>query len=130
MIVVVAWLLTAVLLATAVLLLRHGDRPGALLSALATLATAAAGCHTSLARPRLAAGENGLRIRTLGGSYELAWHEVSVHTATAQRLGRTSNTLEIDTGDTPPHLVVFGRFELGAEPDDVLDTLQNLRPHF
>lgn len=128
MIPLLAWFLAAVLLVTAAVLLLHGDRPGTLLSVLAMLAAAAAGYYTSVARPRLAAGETGLRIRTLSGSYEFDWDEVDVHTAAAQRLGRTSNTLEIDTGDNPPHLVVFGRLELDAEPPDVIEALQNLRP--
>lgn len=123
-----AWLLAAVFLTTAAVLLLHGDKPGALLAALATLASIAVGSHTSLARPRLAAGKSGIRIRTLGGSYEFAWDEVEIRAAATQRLGRSSNTLEIDTGDRPPHLVVFGRFELDAEPAEVIDTLQDLRP--
>ena len=126
---ILSWLLAFGLVMTVIVLFRHGDGPGALLTTGAVVGACAVGCYTSFPRPRLAADDAGIRVRTLGGSYELGWDEVEISTVTTHRLGRPSHTLEIDTGEQPPHLVVFGRFELAADPADVLDTLEELRRH-
>lgn len=114
--------------AVAVVLLLRGDAAGPLLFAVATVAALVFGCYTSFGRPRLAADSAGLRVRTFGGTHELAWAEVRAKIVTTRRLGRDVRTLELETGDRPPHLIVFGRLELDADPADVLETLNTLRP--
>lgn len=123
-----AWALSAACAAVSVLRVLNGDRAGPLLFAVATLLVAAFACYTSFARPRLAADRSGLRVRTLTASHDIAWGEVVTRTVTTHRLGREVRTLELDTGDRPPHLIVLGRLELGADPTDVLETLDALRP--
>lgn len=120
----------AVFAAVAVVLLFRGDTAGPLLFAVATVAALALGGYTSFGRPRLAADSAGLRVRTLGGTHAFAWDEVRTTVVTTHRLGRDVRTLELDTGDRPPHLIVFGRLELDADPADVLETLDTLRPQF
>lgn len=110
-----------------VLLLAGGDRAGPVLLGVATLAALALACYTGLARPRLAADNTGIRLRTLAGTHDFSWHEISASVASTRRLGRDVATLELDSGERPPHLFVLGRLELNAEPADVLDTLNELR---
>ena|GEM_PF-1576918 len=126
---ILSWLLVLGLVITVTMLFRHGDAPGALLTTGALMGACFAGCYTSFARPRLAAGDAGIRVRTLGGSYELGWDDVEISTVTTRRRGRPSHTLEIDAGEQPPHLLVLGRVELAADPADVRDTLDELRRH-
>lgn len=125
---VVAWVAGAVFAAMTVVLLIGGDTAGPLLFAVATLGAVAFGCYTSFGRPRLAADSAGLRVRTLGSTRDLAWGDVRTKVVSTRRLGRDVHTLELDTGDRPPHLIVFGRLELDADPADVLETLETLRP--
>lgn len=125
---VVAWAAGAVFAAVTVVLLLGGDTAGPLLFAVATLGAVAFGCYTSFGRPRLVADPTGLRVRTLGSAYGFAWGDVRTKVVTTPRLGREVRTLEIDTGDRPPHLIVLGRLELDADPADVLETLDALRP--
>ena len=45
-----------------------------------------------------------------------------------RRLGRDTATLEVDADNAePPALVVLGRLDLGADPEDVVDELLALR---
>lgn len=125
---VISWVLAPAFAAVAVVFGLGGDAAGPLLFAVATLAAVAFGCYTSFARPRLAADSTGLRVRTLGGRHDFAWGEVRAKVVTTRRLGRDVPTLEIDTGNKPPHLIVFGRLELDADPANVLETLDTLRP--
>jgi hypothetical protein len=47
-----------------------------------------------------------------------------------RRLGRESSVLEVDTvnADGEERLLVFGRLDLAADPEDVAPELQALRP--
>ncbi|MGH3451943.1 MAG: PH domain-containing protein, partial [Haloechinothrix sp.] len=93
------------------------------------LALAAITAHALLVRPRLTADRHGIVVRTLSGSSRAQWAEVHARLASTRRLGRDVKTLELELGraDTEPHLIVLGRFELGAEPADVLDELERVR---
>jgi len=122
--VVVAWGLTALLLVGTVLDAVFGDGKGAVLTGLATLAVGAFAGHWTLIRPRLAAGPDGLRIRTLGGAHRLSWPGTTVRLRSTRRLGRDGVTLEVERGD---QLFIFGQTDLGADPRDVLDVLAVLR---
>lgn len=123
-VVVVAWVITLLLLAGTVWLVIDGDLGGTVLTVLAMVATGALALHSTLLRPRLAAGPEGLLVRTVGGSHRFSWTEARLRLRTTRRLGRDSTTLEIESGD---HLLVFGRIDLGEDPRDVLDVLMALK---
>ncbi|MEC3974554.1 PH domain-containing protein [Amycolatopsis sp. H20-H5] len=122
--VVLAGVIAVVLLAGTVLDAVSGDRAGAVLFGLATVAVGAYAAHSALVRPRLAADVEGLRARTVGGTLQLAWAGTRIRLRTTRRLGRDTETLEVESGD---HLLVFGRLDLGEDPRDVLDVLSALR---
>ncbi|PPK68116.1 PH domain-containing protein [Actinokineospora auranticolor] len=120
-VVTLAWLLTAVFAVVAVLL---GDPRGTVLSVVAALLLAALALFGTFARPRLAADSNGLTVRGLTGSRTWRWGEVNVRLVRTRRLGRESSAVEIDAD---PALVLLGRLDLGAEPEDVVEALVRLR---
>ena len=122
--VVSAWAVTALLLAGVVTDAVTGDRGGLVLFALATLAAGAFAAHSTLVRPRLAAGSEGLVARTLSGTHRLPWAQTRTRLRTTRRLGRDGVTLEVEHDD---QLYVFGWLDLGEDPRDVLDVLSTLR---
>ena len=122
--VVSAWAVTALLLAGVVTDAVTGDRGGLVLFALATLAVGAFAGHSTLVRPRLAAGTEGLVARTLSGTHRLPWAQTRTRLRTTRRLGRDSVTLEVEHDD---QLYVFGWLDLGEDPREVLDVLSTLR---
>jgi len=77
-------------------------------------------------RPRLQASSAGLVVGTVSGRREIRWAQVHrIEVVSRKRLGTTSSSLELDLDDD--ELVVFGRMDLGADPDEVADTLRALR---
>ncbi|WIX80691.1 PH domain-containing protein [Amycolatopsis carbonis] len=122
-----AWLVTALLLAGAVLDGLFGDGKGAVLMGLATVAIGAFAAHWSVVRPRLSVDAEGLVTRTLGGSHRLPWARTSIQLRTTRRLGRDGVTLELEHDD---ELYIFGRIDLGEDPRDVMDALTALRSAF
>ncbi|GAA5158098.1 PH domain-containing protein [Amycolatopsis dongchuanensis] len=100
------------------------DRMGAVLFGVAAVVLAALSAHGLFVRPRLAADDRGVRIRTTGGVHEFSWPETHTRLRSTRRLGRDSTTLEISVGE---QLFVFGWLELGTDPRDVLDVLGALR---
>lgn len=73
------------------------------------------------ARRRLTAGPAGVAVRGVLSTRRWLWSEVdAVALATQQRLGLTSTTVEVDLGD---EVLVFGRFDLDADPHAVHDAL-------
>jgi hypothetical protein len=107
------------------------DPAGRLLIGVTALALLAGAGYATRARPRLAAGPDGLWIGGLLGRTAYPWAAVHrlevVHT---RRLGRDVPSLELETvgpdGDDE-RLHVFSRLELGADPVEVADTLADLR---
>jgi hypothetical protein len=98
-----------------------------LLGAVA-LVLALAGVFSTVARPRLAADHDGVAVRGLTGTRTWSWAEVNVRLVRTRRLGRDTATLEVDAENAdPPALVVLGRFDLGADPEDVVEELLALR---
>jgi hypothetical protein len=84
-----------------------------------------------LARPRLRAGPDGVDVRSLGSGRHLPWARLQVRVREVRRFGVRSRTLELDTATGPEDdgvLVVLGRRDLGADPDDVARTLRTLDP--
>jgi hypothetical protein len=84
-----------------------------------------------LARPRLAAGPDGVDVRSLTGGTHLPWARLRVHVRETRHLGVRSRTLELDTASGPEDdgvLIVLGRRDLGADPDEVARALRALDP--
>ncbi|TKV56944.1 PH domain-containing protein [Nakamurella flava] len=73
------------------------------------------------ARRRLTAGPAGIAVRGVLSTRRWLWSDVeAVALATQQRLGLTSTTVELDLGE---EVLVFGRFDLDADPQAVHDAL-------
>src|SRR4051812_4604232 len=82
-------------------------------------------------RPRLSAGPDGVDVRSWTRARHLPWRGLRIHVRINRRLGFRSRTLELDTASGPDDegiLVVLGRWDLGADPDDVAVALHGLRP--
>lgn len=107
------------------------DPAGRLIAAVAAVLLLAAALFGTRARPRLRADPDGL---TVGGLLRRRHHPWPLVTAVrvlhVRRLGRQSPLLEIDTitADGGEQLVVLGRLDLGADPEDVAAELRMLRP--
>jgi Bacterial PH domain len=123
--VVLAWVLAVVAGGWAAL---TDDPPGRVLLGAVALLLALGGLFATVARPRLAADHEGISVKSLGGTRRWTWAEVNVRLVRTRRLGRETATLEVDAENAdPPALVVLGRFDLGADPEDVVDELLTLR---
>lgn len=85
--------------------------------------------HWFRARPRLSADEAGLTVRGTLHTYRWDHGQLRVLLRRTRRLGREGVLLELDGIDTSgeQRLVLLGRFDLGADPADVLDRLNELR---
>lgn len=109
------------------LVLTGADPPGRLISGVTAAALLLAAVHGTVARPRLAAAPDGLTIRRLTGRRMHPWGRVSaVRVLHTRRFGRTTALLAVDVWDDDPDdekLLLFGRLDLGADPQDVADTL-------
>lgn len=117
--------------AALVLALLSPDPAGRLLFGLAVVGLSAATVLGVRLRPRLAADVHGLAVRGATGTLRLSWAEVGqVEVVRTRRLGREVRVLEIsprDTEDGAGGLVVLTRLDLGAEPQDVLGRLLDIR---
>ncbi len=101
------------------------DAPGRFLGTVAGLGLLALAASDLLWRPRLAADDGGLSVRTPTRRVRLPWAEVTdVRVDERRRLGLTSRTLEIDAGDD---LIVLGRRSLGADPGEVAAAVAAMR---
>lgn len=103
------------------------DNGGRLLVGIATIVLILLALHGTVARPRLRADEEGLTVRGLFGRRSWPWPQVRFRVDHNRRLGRTSSMLEI-TVLPEDRLIVLGRLDLGADPEDVVDELTALRP--
>ena len=107
------------------------DAPGRVLVGAAALLVLVLAARDLVGRPRLAAGPDGVDVRTLSGHRHLPWGGLRVHVRVSRRLGVRSRTLELDTAVGPDDegvLVVLGRRDLGADPDEVARALRELDP--
>jgi Bacterial PH domain len=107
-----------------------GDAPGRLLGVIATLGLALAALFGTVARPRLLVDGEGVAVRGLLGRRHWPWSRVHRMRVTRhRRLGREIAMLELDAvePDGSEHLVVLGRLDLNATPEDVLATIHTLR---
>lgn len=104
------------------------DAPGTFLVGLAALGTWVVAGLAAAQRPRLAIGRDGaLVMKRLSGVRTYSRADV-VRTKIVRypRLGRRVPMLEIDLrppGQDDDRLVIFGRWDLGAHPQDVFDAL-------
>ncbi|MHA6791922.1 PH domain-containing protein [Pseudonocardia bannensis] len=129
--VVLAWLGTAGAVAWFVLLLlSQADPAGRLLSGVAAVGLLVAAVFGTVARPRLAADTSGVTVRGLGAPHHHPWSRVpGVRVLRTRRFGRETPLLELDVvgEDGRERLFVFGRLDLGEDPEEVGDRLLALR---
>jgi len=130
--VVSGWVLTVAAVAWCVALwVSGGDPAGRLIAGIAAVGIGFASLFGSRARPRLRADADGLTVGGLVRTRHHPWPLVQgARVLRVRRLGRESSLLEVDTrtADGQEHLLVFGRLDLDADPEDVAAQLQELRP--
>ncbi|GAA0931114.1 PH domain-containing protein [Pseudonocardia zijingensis] len=130
--VVLAWLLAACAAAWCAALWWTGADPaGGLLAAVAAVGAGVAALFGTRARPRLRADADGLTVGGLLRSRHHPWPFVTgMRVLRTRRLGRETSLLEVDTvaADGTERLLVFGRLDLAADPEDVVPQLQAIRP--
>ena len=119
------WVFTAAAAAATVFL---DDPPGRVLLGTVTVVAALLSLFATVARPRLAADHGGVTVRGLTGSRHWTWAEVNVRLTRTRRLGRDVSAVEVDADNAEvPALVILGRLDLGADPEDVVAALLELR---
>jgi hypothetical protein len=107
------------------------DPAGRLIAGCAAVGLLGAAVFTTRARPRLHADADGLTVGGLLRARHHPWPLVQeVRVLRMRRWGRESTLLEIDTvtADGGERLLLFGRFDLNADPEDVVPALRALRP--
>lgn len=132
MLVSVLWLgtLTALAWCTTVWL-TGADPAGLFMAAVTTLGLGGWALFGTRARPRLRADPDGVTVRGFGAARHVPWPFVQdVRVVRVRRLGITSAQLEIDTAraDGSEQLLVFGRFDLGVDPEEAVTALRAARP--
>ena len=85
------------------------------------------GLRDVLAPVRLAADIDGVTVASgYAGHRRLSWSELDrVRVDSRNRFGARSAFLEVDAGES---LYFFSRYDLSADPDDVLKVIQEIRP--
>jgi len=130
--VVLGWVGAAAATAWCVLLTTSGADPtGRLLAGCAALALVVAALFGTRARPRLRVDADGLTVGGLLRARHHPWPLVQgVRVLRTRRFGRENSLLEIDTvtADGGERLLLFGRLDLGADPEDVAPQVMDLRP--
>jgi Bacterial PH domain len=115
-------------LALAVVLL---DAAGRVLVGAAAVLVLVIAVRDVVARPRLAAGPDGVDVRAWTTRRHLPWPVLRVRVRETRRFGVRSRTLELDTAagqDDDGVLVVLGRRDLGTDPEAVARALRELDP--
>ena len=81
-------------------------------------------------RPRLRADRAGVAVRGLRGTRRWSWPNVGVRVRTTRHLGRTTPALELEVPEdaTTSGIVVLTRLDLGADPHEVAEEIEALRP--
>jgi hypothetical protein len=104
------------------------DTAGRLLLGAAALLVLGLAARDLLLRPRLSAGPAGVVVRTVGGRTEVAWPDLRIHVRRTRRFGVSNRVLELDTASGPDDtglLVLLGRRDLGADPEEVARALRD-----
>lgn len=106
------------------------DVPGRLLVGAGAVLLLVLVARDVVVRPRLAAGPDGVDVRSWTGGRHLPWPGLRVRVRETRRLGMRGRTLELDTagGRDDGVLVVLGRRDLGADPEQVAQELRGLDP--
>lgn len=107
------------------------DAPGRILVGAAAFLVLVLGIRDLLGGPRLAAGPDGVDVRTLWTRRHLPWAGLRIRVRVSRRLGVQGRALELDTAAGPDDdgvLVLLSRRDLGAEPEAVARTLRELDP--
>jgi Bacterial PH domain len=122
----VAKLLGAVAIVVLVLAFGRNDPVQWFLAVAVGLALAGWALRDVVAPVRLAADPDGVTVVVgFAGRRRLAWPEIErIRIDRRDRLGVRTELLELDAGDS---LYLFSRYDLGAEPEDVLASLLALR---
>jgi hypothetical protein len=130
--VVVGWLLAVGAAAWLTTLWVTGADPaGRLIAGVAAVGAGIGALFGTRARPRLRADADGLTVGGMVRARHHPWPFVKdVRLLRTRRFGREAVLLEVDTVDANDgeHLLVFGRLDLDADPEDVLAELRVLRP--
>jgi hypothetical protein len=106
------------------------DAAGLLLMSIAALLLVVLGAIALWVRPRLAVIDGRLlQIRTISGARRYSFDAIRrAQVITYSRYGRQVPHLEFDLDDTSARegerLVIYGRWDLGANPLDVADALR------
>ena len=99
------------------------DVPGRALAVIAAVGLLVFAVMSWRARPKLAITGDGLAVRSWFGSQVLGRQDVAkIRITEFRRIGRKVRLLEIDTAPDD-RLLVFTRWDLGADPLHVLDAL-------
>jgi len=107
------------------------DAAGRIMVGAAALFLLVLAVRDVVARPRLSAGADGVHVRTWTAGRCLPWPLLRVRVRRTRRLGVTSSALELDTAAGPDDagvLVLLGRRDLGADPEEVARALRALDP--
>lgn len=107
------------------------DAAGRVLVGTAALLVLLLAARDLMARPRLSAGPDGVEVRSWTTRRHLPWPLLRIRVRASRRLGVTSRALELDTAAGPDDegvLVLLGRRDLGADPEDVARALRALDP--
>ena len=104
------------------------DAPGRVLLGAATALLVAVVVRDVLLRPRLRADDAEVVVRTLGGSTVIPRDRLRARVRTGRRLGLRSTTLEVEDTTDDTVLLVLGRRDLGADPEQVGAQLLGHRP--
>ncbi|GAA3178032.1 hypothetical protein GCM10010531_34820 [Blastococcus jejuensis] len=107
------------------------DAAGKVLLGTAAVLVLALVARDVVARPRLSAGPDGVHVRGWSSWRHLPWPLLRVRVRETRRLGIRGRTLELDTAAGPDDdgvLVVLGRRDLGADPEQVARELRALDP--
>jgi hypothetical protein len=107
------------------------DAPGRVLVGAGALLVLAVAVRDRVGRPRLAAGPDGVDVRSWTARQHLPWPGLRVRVRESRRWGIRGRTLELDTAGGPEDdgvLIVLGRRDLGADPQEVARALLALDP--
>lgn len=108
------------------------DPAGLLLAGVAAVGLLVAAIFGTRARPRLRVDPDGLTVGGMFRARHFPWPFVQdVRVVRIRRFGREGSFLEIDTisaASGEERLLVFGRLDLGADPEDVAPQVRALRP--
>ena len=107
------------------------DTAGRVLVGTAALLVLMLAARDLVGRPRLSAGPDGVDVRSWTTRRHLPWPLLRIRVRASRRLGVTSRALELDTAAGPDDegvLVLLGRRDLGADPEDVARALRALDP--